>query len=110
MDLIDVINCFFTLYLWHFLSIFFKLCMSSFKMIFFALKISHGGVCCIHAALLFLKLILHTGIPSECQLVWIHNVGPDLGPNCLQRLSADETKELNKQSNNVWDSKYKVYS
>ena len=86
MDLIDVINCFFTLYFGISLSIFFKLCMSSFKMIFFALKISHGGVCCMHAALLFSKLILHTGIPSECQLVWIHNVGPDLGQNCFAKV------------------------
>ena len=33
---------------------------------------------------------------SECQTVWIQIradifVGPDLGPNCLQRLSADNT-------------------
>ena len=33
-------------------------------------------------------------IPSRCQTVWIQIrpdifVGPDLGPNCLQRLSAD---------------------
>ena len=25
---------------------------------------------------------------SECQTVWRHFAGPDLGPNCLQRLSA----------------------
>ena len=40
-------------------------------------------------------------MPSECQTVWIQirpdilsglkNVGPDLGPNCLQRLSVDGT-------------------
>ena len=33
-------------------------------------------------------------ISSECQTVWIQNrlfVGPDLGPNCLQRLSSDDT-------------------
>ena len=35
-------------------------------------------------------------------LIWVQTV--------LQRLSADETKELNKQSNNVRESKYKVYS
>ena len=34
--------------------------------------------------------------PSAFQTVWIHNraqcfVGPDLGPNCLKRLSADDT-------------------
>ena len=35
-----------------------------------------------------------SGILSECQ--WLdpdqnrHSVGPDLGPNCLQRLSADD--------------------
>ena len=43
---------------------------------------------------LFQKII--SGIPSEWQTVWIHNkaqhsVGPDLGPNCLERLSADAT-------------------
>ena len=34
------------------------------------------------------------GSRSERQTVWIqirHFVGPDLGPNCLQRLSADDT-------------------
>ena len=40
---------------------------------------------------LFRKII--SGILSECQTVWIQirpdiYVGPDLGPNCLQRLSA----------------------
>ena len=32
-------------------------------------------------------------ISEECQAVWIQimPVGPDLGPNCLQRLSADDT-------------------
>ena len=38
----------------------------------------------------------HSGIPSECQTVWIQiksdvYVGPDLIPNYLQRLSADGT-------------------
>ena len=86
MALIDVIIVFSLSIFGISLSIFFKLCMSSFKMIFFALKISHGEVCCMHAALLFSKLIFHTGIPSECQLVWIHNVGPDLGPNCFAKV------------------------
>ena len=31
----------------------------------------------------------------ECQMVW--NVGPDLGPNCLQRLSADDKVEASKK-------------
>ena len=31
---------------------------SSFKMIFFALKISSGGVCCMHAVLLFYGIVL----------------------------------------------------
>ena len=35
-----------------------------------------------------------SGTLSECQTVWIQirtdAVGPDLGPNCLQRLSADD--------------------
>ena len=64
----------------------------------------------MHAALLFSKLIFHTGIPSECQLVWITMSDLIWVQTVLQRLSADETKELNKQSNNVRDSKYKVYS
>ena len=40
---------------------------------------------------IFEKNIL--GILSECQTVWIHFVGPDLGPICLQRLSADDTEK-----------------
>ena len=113
--LIDVINCFSLSILDISLPIFFKLCMSSFKMIFFALKISHGGICCMHAALLFSKLIFHSGISSECQLVWIQ-IRPDIMSGLiwvqtvLQRLSADKTKELNEQPNNVRDSKYKIYS
>ena len=39
----------------------------------------------------FLKI--SSGIPSVCQIVWIQirpdfMSGPDLGPNCLQKLSA----------------------
>ena len=36
-----------------------------------------------------------SGISVECQAVWIQimPIGPDLGPNCLQRLSADETSK-----------------
>ena len=30
------------------------------------------------------------------------NVGPDLGPNCLQRLSADDTSRQNKGLNDKW--------
>ena len=45
----------------------------------------------------FFRKIL-SGLPSECQTVWIQlrPNKPDLGPNCLQRLSADNTcqKEL----------------
>ena len=39
--------------------------------------------------------IFFSGISVECQAVWIQimPVGPDLGPNCLQRLSADDTSE-----------------
>ena len=42
------------------------------------------------------------GIPSECQTVQIqimqarHVVGPDLGPNCLQELSADDSSSQNR--------------
>ena len=43
----------------------------------------------------FFKKIL-SEIPSECQTVLdpdqaLQFVGPDLGPNCLPRLSADDT-------------------
>ena len=40
----------------------------------------------------FLNLL---GILVECPAVWIKimSVGPDLGPNCLQRLSADDTSK-----------------
>ena len=47
---------------------------------------------------LFRKIL--SGLPLECQTVWItdqarQNVGPDLCPNCLQRLSADDqSREL----------------
>ena len=36
-----------------------------------------------------------SGISVECQAVWIDIilVGPDFGPNCLQRLSADDTNK-----------------
>ena len=41
--------------------------------------------------------IILSGIPLRCQTVLDpeqarHFVGPDLGPNCLQRLSADYTR------------------
>ena len=34
-------------------------------------------------------------ISEKCQAFWIQimPVGPDLGPNCLQRLSADDTSK-----------------
>ena len=38
---------------------------------------------------LFRKVL--SDIPSECQTTWVQNVGPDLDPNCLQKLSADNT-------------------
>ena len=31
---------------------------------------------------------------SECQTVWIHSVGPDLGTNGLQKSSADDKIDL----------------
>ena len=46
----------------------------------------------LHAFLLavdFFKNI--SGIPSEFKTVLIRNLGPDLGQNCLQKLSADGT-------------------
>ena len=40
-----------------------------------------------------------SGIPPECQTVWIQIrpdiVGPDLDPKCLQKLSADSTDRQN---------------
>ena len=40
-----------------------------------------------------------SGIPLVCQTVWIH-IRPDLGPNGLQRLSADD-------KNRHWQGKSK---
>ena len=50
-------------------------------------------VCWLFLNKLFRKII--SGTLSECQMVWIQirtgrSVGPDLGPNCLQRLSAED--------------------
>ena len=47
-------------------------------------------VCCCCFFLFFFS-----EISVECQAVWIQimPVGPDLGPNCLQRLSADNTSK-----------------
>ena len=45
--------------------------------------------------LIFFRKII-SGIPSECQLVWI-KIRPDvsdLGTNCLQKLLADYTRRL----------------
>ena len=40
-------------------------------------------------------LLFFSGISVECQAVWIEimPIGPNLGPNCLQRLSADGTSK-----------------
>ena len=45
--------------------------------------------------LLFLFLKINSGISVECQAVWIQIMpfGPELGPNCLHRLSADDTSK-----------------
>ena len=42
-----------------------------------------------------------SGISVECQAVWIQIMPfrPDLGPNCLQRLSADDTSMTTDQAN-----------
>ena len=40
---------------------------------------------------------INSGIPSDCQTVWIQlrqKVRPDLGPNCLQRLSAGKESNM----------------
>ena len=46
--------------------------------------------------LLLFFLIFLSVISVECQAVWIQimPVGSDLGLNCLQRLSADDTSKL----------------
>ena len=47
---------------------------------------------------IFFRKIL-SGIPSELQTVWILimpnnlSAGPDLGPKCLHKLSADDTSK-----------------
>ena len=40
-------------------------------------------------------LFFFSGNIRKCQAVWIQimPVGPDLGPNCLKRLSADDTSK-----------------
>ena len=49
-----------------------------------------------------------SGIPSDCQTDWFQImpdttfVGPNLGPNCLQRLSADDTKRPRVYSPAEW--------
>ena len=45
--------------------------------------------------LLLVFLIFFSVISEECQAVWIQimPVGSDLGLNCLQRLSADDTSK-----------------
>ena len=51
--------------------------------------------------LLFFFLKIKSVIPVECQAVWIQiiPVGSDLGLNCLQRLSADDTSKYRVQAN-----------
>ena len=55
--------------------------------------------------LLFRK-ILSGGIPSECQTIWTQ-IGPDLGPNCLQRLSSVATSR-HRVNQNYKDDVYPV--
>ena len=47
---------------------------------------------CLFVFVVFSKKNL-LGISVKCQAFWIEimPIGPDLGPNCLQRLSADDT-------------------
>ena len=48
--------------------------------------------------IIFFKTIL-SGTLSEGQTGWIQTVSPDLGPNCLQRLSAeDKTRHQQRKS------------
>ena len=49
----------------------------------------------ISLLLLFFFLFFFSEISEECQAVWIQimAVGPDLGPNRLQRLSVDDTSK-----------------
>ena len=56
-------------------------------------KLVVGAECFINTISSFKSTVLKTnlsGIPSECQTIWM-KIGPDLGLNCLQRLSANNT-------------------
>ena len=55
------------------------------------------GKCFIFFKIKIFRKIL-SGLPSECQTIWIlirprYSVGPYLGPNCLQKLSAEDPTE-----------------
>ena len=50
-----------------------------------------GFVCRLWLSYFLAILTYFSGIPSECQTTWIHFIRPVLGPNCLQRVSADGT-------------------
>ena len=66
---------------------------------------SHDAFCCL---LILFKIHFFEKFFREyyqCQMVWIqirtdvHSVGPDLGPNILQRLSADDNFSLARINN-----------
>ena len=52
---------------------------------------NHFFVCCFFSSIFWGEGV----ISEECQAVWIQimPVGSDLGLNCLQRLSADDTSK-----------------
>ena len=47
-------------------------------------------VCLISRLLIFFKANFFENFFQDCQQSVKHFVGPDLGPNCLQRLSGDD--------------------
>ena len=54
-----------------------------------------GNFACFSVVNIFFRKIL-SGILSDCQTIWIqiealHVVGPDMRPNCLQSVSAEDT-------------------
>ena len=57
--------------------------------------LSSAEICFEISFLLLLFFLKKSVISVECQVVWIQimTVGSDLGLNCLQRLSADDTSK-----------------
>ena len=63
-----------------------------------------GVNCWLFSKLTYKKLSGTLWYISECQTVLIQNVGPDLGPNCLQSLSAGNKSHLQLKSQQTKDN------